>query len=80
MVLELLETMAVPPERAVVVGDTTFDLEMARAAGVDRIGVSYGAHPVEQLLPCEPLAVIDRLDHLLPLVGLAASEFVMESV
>jgi len=80
MVLELLEAMAVPPERAVVVGDTTFDLEMARAAGVDRIGVSYGAHPVEQLLPCEPLAVIDRLDHLLPLVGLAASEFVMESV
>lgn len=80
MVLELLEAMAVPAERAVVVGDTTYDLEMARAASVDRIGVSYGAHPVEQLLPCEPLAVIDRLDHLLPLVGLAASEFVMESV
>ncbi len=80
MVLELLETMAVPPERAVVVGDTTFDLEMARAAGVDRIGVSYGAHPVEQLLPGEPLAVIDRLDQLLPLVGWGAAELVRQGV
>ncbi|MEE3320585.1 MAG: HAD-IA family hydrolase [Pseudomonadota bacterium] len=76
MVLELLEEMAVPAERAIVVGDTTFDLEMARNAGVDRVAVSYGAHPVERLLPCEPLAVIDKLNDLLPL--LAADDLVME--
>ena len=69
MVLELLEEMAVPAHRAVVVGDTTFDLDMARNAGVDRVAVSYGAHPVDRLLPCEPLAVIDRLNDLLPLLG-----------
>ncbi len=78
MVLELLEEMAVPAERAIVVGDTTFDLEMARNAGVDRVAVSYGAHPVDRLLPCEPLAVIDRLNDLLPLVG--AAELSMESL
>ena len=80
MVLELLEEMAVPAQRAIVIGDTTFDLEMARAAGVDRVAVSYGAHPVEKLLPCEPLAVIDKLHHLLPVLGLAASELVTESL
>ena len=80
MVLELLEELAVPAQRAIVVGDTTFDLEMARAAGVDRVAVSYGAHPVEKLLPCEPLAVIDRLHHLLPILGLAATELVTESL
>lgn len=80
MVLELLEEMAVPAQRAIVVGDTTFDLDMARAAGVDRVAVSYGAHPVEKLLPCEPLAVIDRLHHLLPVLGLTATELVTESL
>ena len=80
MVLELLDELAVAPERAVVVGDTSFDLDMARNAGVDRIAVSYGAHPLDRLLPCEPLAVIDRLNDLLPLVGLAANELVTETV
>ncbi|MCG8391501.1 MAG: HAD-IA family hydrolase [Pseudomonadales bacterium] len=78
MVLELLEEMQVAPQKAVVVGDTTFDLEMAKAAGVDRVAVSYGAHPVERLLPCEPLAVIDKLNDLLPIV--ATSEMITESL
>jgi phosphoglycolate phosphatase len=80
MVLELLDEMSVPAQRAIVVGDTTFDLDMARAAGVDRVAVSYGAHPVDKLLPCEPLAVIDRLHHLLPVLGLAGTELVTESL
>lgn len=78
MVLELLEELQVPASRALVVGDTTFDLDMARNAGVDRVAVSYGAHPVERLLPCEPLAVIDRLNDLLPVLG--ASEMSLESL
>lgn len=35
---------------AVMVGDTTYDLEMARAAGMAAIGVSWGYHPVAQLM------------------------------
>ncbi|MDX1804551.1 MAG: HAD-IA family hydrolase [Alcanivorax sp.] len=71
MVLELLSQFRVAPEQALVVGDTSFDLEMARAAGVDRVAVSYGAHPLERLVPCEPRAIIDELMQLLPLIGLA---------
>jgi phosphoglycolate phosphatase len=34
---------------AVMIGDTTFDMEMARNAGVKGIGVSWGYHPVHSL-------------------------------
>lgn len=35
--------------RAVMVGDTQFDMEMAKAAGFHAIGVDWGYHPVERL-------------------------------
>ncbi len=35
--------------RAVMVGDTTFDIEMARNAGVFAIGVGWGNHPIPAL-------------------------------
>lgn len=47
MVLELLDEFQVKPERAVVIGDTSFDLEMARAAGVPAVGVTWGAHATD---------------------------------
>ena len=46
----------------VMVGDTTFDLEMAHAAGVRGIGVSWGHHPVERLRPWAP--VVDTVEEL----------------
>ena len=39
----------------VMIGDTTYDLEMARAAGVKAIGVSWGHHSVERLSPLAPV-------------------------
>lgn len=50
MLLMLLEMTGVEPGRAVMVGDTTHDLELAANAGVDAIAVSYGAHGEELLL------------------------------
>ena len=38
-------------ERGVMIGDTTFDLNMGRAAGLKTIGVTWGYHPVEALQP-----------------------------
>ena len=32
-----------------MIGDTTFDMDMARAAGIKTIGVSWGYHPTESL-------------------------------
>ena len=39
----------------VMVGDTTYDLEMAHAAGVKAIGVSWGHHSVERLRKWAPV-------------------------
>jgi phosphoglycolate phosphatase len=43
-------------EDLVMVGDTTYDLEMAHAAGVKAIGVSWGHHAVERLREWAPVA------------------------
>ncbi len=49
MVLNALAETGVPADEAVVVGDTTFDVEMARNAGVHSIGVGWGNHAASQL-------------------------------
>ena len=53
MLLMLLDITGVEPRRALMVGDTTHDLELAANAGVDAIAVSYGAHH-EELLATRP--------------------------
>lgn len=49
MITACLAETGVPADKAVMVGDTTFDMDMARAAGVKTIGVSWGYHPVSDL-------------------------------
>ena len=44
MLEELMAEFAVAPERVVMIGDTTHDLQMAVNAGCASVGVSYGAH------------------------------------
>jgi phosphoglycolate phosphatase len=53
MLLALLEATGVEPSRAVMIGDTTHDLELAANAGIDAVGVTYGAHD-EALLRARP--------------------------
>lgn len=55
MLHELMQELDVPPAGVLMIGDTTHDLEMARAAEVDAVAVSYGAHPVEKLQALRPL-------------------------
>ena len=57
MIEELLDQLMVEPERALMIGDTTHDLEMARNAGIAALGAAYGAHPPEGLEALNPLAV-----------------------
>lgn len=64
MLLELMDELGVIPERTLMIGDTSFDMQMAQNAGVARVAVSYGAHPLERLLPHEPLAHFDRFAKL----------------
>ncbi|HET9122464.1 MAG TPA: HAD-IA family hydrolase, partial [Acidiferrobacteraceae bacterium] len=49
MLHQLLQETRTAPERALMIGDTTFDLEMARNAHMEGLGVTYGAHAREQL-------------------------------
>lgn len=44
MIEHVLAELNVAPEKAIMVGDTHFDLEMADAAGVRALGVSWGMH------------------------------------
>ena len=54
---ELMAELDVPPERLLMIGDTTHDLEMARNAGCASVAVAYGAHAVSALQNCQPLHV-----------------------
>jgi phosphoglycolate phosphatase len=53
MILMLLDLTAMEPHRAIMVGDTTHDLELAANAGIDAVAVTYGAHD-EALLATRP--------------------------
>lgn len=44
----LADVMA-PPEHSVMIGDTSYDIIMARAAGVRALGVAWGSHPADEL-------------------------------
>ena len=44
MLLELMRELGVAPERSLMIGDTTHDLQLAANAGTASVGVSYGAH------------------------------------
>lgn len=65
MLLEILHELRVNADAAIMVGDTTFDLEMARRAQMSAIGITHGAHDVDELRRCEPLALVDHLLHVL---------------
>ncbi len=54
LALEALRRLGEPPAHALIVGDASHDLEMARRAGVRSIAVSYGAQPVAALQASDP--------------------------
>ena len=58
MLHRVLEACEVPPQRALMIGDTTHDMAMARAAGVERVAVYHGAHAEQALLEYAPLACV----------------------
>lgn len=69
MLLELSEELEVPAARMLMIGDTTHDLGMAQAAEVAAIGVTYGAHPRDQLAAYRPLALAESVAQLRALLA-----------
>ena len=64
MLEQILAQCGVSPRQALMVGDASFDLMMARNAGMDSVAVSYGAQSAEALQAYEPRLTIDRFSEL----------------
>lgn len=64
MLMELMEQLTVEPRASLMIGDTSHDLEMARAAEVDALAVAYGAHPEQSLRACAPLECFSSVTQL----------------
>jgi phosphoglycolate phosphatase len=61
MVLDILTDLDTMADKALVIGDTEFDMQMAANAKVDAVGVSYGAHASNRLKEQGALAIFDTL-------------------
>lgn len=64
MLHELMAEFDVPPERTLMIGDTTHDLQMALNAGCASVGVSYGAHEPAAFEVLRPRAVAHSVGEL----------------
>lgn len=64
MVLEAMAETGADPAATVVIGDTTFDMEMARAAGARAIGVAWGYHPPAALAAAGAERTLVRFDEV----------------
>lgn len=64
MLEEIMEEVDIPSSETLMVGDTAFDMEMARNAGVASIAVSSGVHDRQRLLEFDPLALLDSIAEL----------------
>lgn len=64
MLLAILDRLGVSAEKALMVGDTTHDLDMAHAAGVPAVALTHGAHERSALEARQPLALLDDLHGL----------------
>ncbi|MEI4471723.1 HAD-IA family hydrolase [Frigidibacter sp. MR17.24] len=62
MVQAACDEAGVDPRDAVMIGDTTFDIEMGRAAGAAALGVGWGYHPAAALRAAGAGAVVAGFD------------------
>ncbi|PZG41899.1 hydrolase [Spongiactinospora gelatinilytica] len=65
----ILEALGASPEDALVVGDTTHDLLMARAAGIRSVAVTYGVHGRELLATAGPELIADTFGEVVRYAG-----------
>ncbi|MCK9990742.1 MAG: phosphoglycolate phosphatase [Rugosibacter sp.] len=64
MLEELMAAFGVPSATTLMIGDTTHDLQMAKNAGAQGLGVTYGAHPRAALEAESPLFCADDVTQL----------------
>jgi phosphoglycolate phosphatase len=64
MILQAMAETAAAPADTIMIGDTTFDMQMARAAGATPIGVSWGYHPVAAVREAGAELIVDSYPEL----------------
>ncbi len=64
MLDELMDILVTLPGRTLMIGDTSYDLQMAGNAGVSSLGVSYGAQPAEHWQHLNPIQQFHDFDNL----------------
>jgi len=68
MILQAVEELGVAPEDAMMIGDSSYDMAMARAAGVLPVGVAWGFQPVAALKEAGADRIVDSYDELEPVL------------
>jgi phosphoglycolate phosphatase len=64
MLDELMDFYVVTPERTLMIGDSTYDLQMAQNAGVESLAVTFGTHSTEKLLKYHPKGIFNNFGDL----------------
>lgn len=64
MLREILDDLGMTASDSLMIGDTTYDLEMAARLNMDRLAVSYGAHSRKLLRAHDPLGFLDDIRDL----------------
>ncbi len=78
MLHQILQQVGKTPDQAVMVGDTVFDMEMARRANMKRIAVTYGAHPKSALAGSAPDLLVDDFSTILDWIVKPCPDFTIE--
>lgn len=61
MLSEIIDFCGVNAADTLMIGDTEFDLLMAKSAGAKSVGIAHGAHALPVLQACQPEAIVDDL-------------------
>ena len=69
MLFRAMSEIGTKPEDTVMIGDTTFDMEMAVNAGTHAIGVSWGYHSEDKLIAAGANIIIHEFTHLFSELG-----------
>jgi phosphoglycolate phosphatase len=64
MLDEIMDFCVTTPERTLMIGDTSYDLQMAKNASVQAVAVTFGAHPHEKLANYNSIATFHQFDDL----------------
>lgn len=69
MIFQAMDDAGAAPETTVMIGDTSFDMHMGRAAGCRNIGVNWGYHSIEELRDAGADHIVKNMDELRALLG-----------